>query len=147
MISLDRTVILFYIVLYMLLTRFLLSALFFSSYFKLHNLTHLRADVSTDDHTTADGFALSYLQSSIFNLQQHLPYLSNISRHPINQYHFTHYHDLTMLHPTQPRLIRNSNFPRFATVRQNWCNTTPKNFSPVASKVNPASKLTYHLTP
>ena len=34
------------------------------------------------------------------------------------------YHpDHATLHPTQPHLIRNSKFPRFTTVQQNWSNT------------------------
>ena len=48
----------------------------------------------------------------------------NISRHPTDQSHPKHHHDHTTLHPTQPCLIRNSNFPCFKTLQQNWSNAT-----------------------
>ena len=55
----------FRILLYALFPWFPWSTLFsFHSYFKLHNLTHLGVDVSTDDHPTTDSFALSHLWSS-----------------------------------------------------------------------------------
>ena len=41
----------------------------------------------------------------------------NISQHPINQSHPTYHPDNSSLRPTQPRLIRNSKFPRFTTAQ------------------------------
>ena len=41
----------------------------------------------------------------------------------INRSHRMYHPDHATLHPTQPHLIRNSKFPRFTTVQQNWSNT------------------------
>ena len=43
---------------------------------------------------------------------------------PIDHSHPTYHPDHTTLRPIQPRLTRNSKFPRFTTVQQNWSNTT-----------------------
>ena len=50
--------------------------------------------------------------------------LSTDSWHPVNQSLPTYYPDYTTLHPTQHRLIHNSNFPLFTKIQQNWSNTT-----------------------
>ena len=84
----------------------------FPSYFKLHNLTYLGIDVSTHDMTIPP----QTLDNHILNLHkntQHIP--KNIKGHPINQSHPTHNPDHKTLHPTQPRLIRNSKFHNSTT--------------------------------
>ena len=73
-------------------------------------------------HDYAATVALNY---HILNLHINThPILKKISQHPINQSHFTHHPDHIMLHPTQTRLIHNSEFPNFTTVQQNWSSTT-----------------------
>ena len=94
------------------------------------------------DHTTGDGFELSYLQS-----QQHPPYYEEHCWHPINQSHPTYHPDHTTLYPTQSRVIRNNKFPCFTTVQQNWSKHNTNKSSSVASNLNPASQITHHLTP
>ena len=71
------------------------------------------------DHTTIDSFEL-YPQSS----QQNTPYHEEHQSTPYHQSHPTHHLDHMMLHPIQPCLICNSNFPGFTTVQQSWSNTT-----------------------
>ena len=124
---LSSQAILFQILLYALFPRFPWSTLHpFPSYFNFHNLTYLGIDVSTHDMIIPLQTALNY---QILNLHNNThPITKNISRHPIYQSHPTHHPDHKILHPTQPRLIRNSKFPRFTTVQQNWSNTTLINF-------------------
>ena len=64
------------------------------------------------------------LHYHIHNLHNTQIIPKNISRHPTDQSHPKHHHDHKTLHPTQPCLIRNSNFPCFKTVQQNWSNAT-----------------------
>ena len=59
----------------------------------------------------------------ILNLYNTQPITKNISQHPINQSHLTHHPDHTT-HPTQPPVIRNSKFPHFTTLQENWSNVT-----------------------
>ena len=112
----------FQILLYSFFPRFPWSTLLpFPSYFNFHNFTYLGIDVSTHDMTIPPQTALNY---HFLNLHSNTQLITNsISRQPINQPHPTHHPDHTTLHPTQPRLIRNSKFPRFTTVQQNWSNT------------------------
>ena len=123
----------FQILLYALIPRFPWSILLtFPSYFKFHKPVYLGVHVSTDDMTIPLQTALNY---HIFDLQNNThPIPKNISQHPINQSHPTHHPDHSMLHPTQPRLIRNSKFLRFTTVQQNWSNTTLINLSPLLQR-------------
>ena len=120
---LSSQAILFQIFLHALFPQFPLSTLLpFTNYFKLHNLMYLEVDVLIDDMTIPLQTALNY----IFDLYNKThPIHKNISRsHSINQSHLTHHTDHTMLHPMQPQLIHKSKFPCFATVQQNWSNTT-----------------------
>ena len=80
----------FQILLYAVLPQFLrLTFLLFPSYFKLHNLTCLDVDVSTDDMTIPLQTALSY---HVFNLHNNTyPIPKNISCHLIDQYHPKHH--------------------------------------------------------
>ena len=120
---LSSQAILFQILLYALFTQFPWSTLLlFPSYFKFHNLAYLGVHVSTDDMTIPPQTTLNY---QIFDLHNNThPILKNIDRHPIDQSHPTHHPDHMMIHSMQPRLIRNSKFPRFTTVQPNWFNTT-----------------------
>ena len=120
---LSSQAILLQILLYALFPRFPWSTLLpFSSYFNFHNLTYLGNDVSIHDMTILLQMALNYHILNLHNSTH--PITNNISQHPINQSHPTHHPDHTMLHPMQPHLIRNSKFPCFTTVQQNWSNTT-----------------------
>ena len=122
----------FQILLYTLFPRFPWSTLLpFPSYFNFYNLTYLGIDVSTDDVTIPPQTALNY---QILNLHNNTHLITKNSRPPINQSYPTHHPDHTTLHPTQPRLIRNSTFPRFTTVQQNWFNTTLINLPPLLQK-------------
>ena len=114
----------FQILLYALFPRFPWSTLLsFPSYFNFHNLTYLGIDVSTHDMTIPPQTDLNY---DILDLRNNShPITKSVSRHPINKPHPTHHPDHTTLHPTQPRLIGNSKFPRFTTVQQNWSNIFP----------------------
>ena len=134
----------FQILLYTLFPWFpWLTLLPFPSLFNFHNLTYLGTDVSTHEITIPPQMALNY---QILNYHNNThPITKNISRHPINQSHPTHYPDHMTLHPTQPRLICKSKFPRFTIVQQNWSNTTLINL-PYCFKDKPASRLTHHLT-
>ena len=125
----------FQILLYALFPRFPWSTLLpFPSYFKLHNLTYLGVDVSTDDMTVPPQTTLNY---HIFDLHNNTHHISkNTSRQPIDQSHPTHHPDHTTIHPTQPRLIRISKFPRFTIVQQNRPNTTMINL-PLCFKDKP----------
>ena len=96
-----------------------------------HNLMYLGIDISTHDMTIPPQAALNYILN--FRNNTH-PITKNISRHPINQSHPTRHPDHTTLHPTQPRLIRNSKFSRFTTVQQHWSNTTLINFPPLLQR-------------
>ena len=113
----------FQILLYALFPRFPWSTLLpFPSYFNFPNLTYLGIDISRHGMTILPQAALN---DHILNLHSNThPIMKNISQHPINQSHPTHHPDHTMLHPTQPRLIRNSKLLRFTAVQQNWSNTT-----------------------
>ena len=104
----------FQIVFYAFFPRFPWSTLLsFPWYFMLHDLTYLGADISTDDRTIPPLTSLNY---EIFDRHDNThPIPKNISRHPINQPHFTHHPDHKTLHPTQPHFIRNSKFLRFTT--------------------------------
>ena len=114
----------FQILLYALFPRFTYSTLL---PFKFHNFTFLGVDVSTILPQTA-------LNNHTFDLHFNTHLILNNSRFPINQSHPTHHPDHSMLHPMQPRLIRNSKFPRLITVQHNSSN-----------KINPAaSQLTHH---
>ena len=111
------------ILLYALLPWFPWSMLLpFPSYFNFHNLMYLGIDVSTYDMTipseTPLNYCILYLQSKTHSIRK------NLSQHPINQSHPTHHPDHTTFHPMQPRFIRDSKFPDFTTVQQNWSNKT-----------------------
>ena len=116
----------FQILLYVLFPRFPWSTLLpFPSYFNFHRVTYFGIDVSTIPPQMA-------LNDHILNLHNNThPITKNISRHPVNQSHPTHHPDHTTIHPTQPRLIHNSKFPRFTTVQQNWSNTKLINLPPL----------------
>ena len=91
-----------------------LTLLSFPWYFKLHDLTYLGADISTNAMTIPLQKSMNY---EIFDRHDNTqPIPKNISRHPINQPHSTHHPDHTTLHLTQPHFIRNSKFLRFVTV-------------------------------
>ena len=95
----------FRILLYALFRQFPWSNLFFTSYFKLCNLTYLKVDVSTDDMTISLQTAFNY---HIFRLQNSThSVLKNISQQPINQSSHT-YPDQMMFNPTHPQLFCNS---------------------------------------
>ena len=112
----------FQILLYALFPRFSWSTLLlFPSYSNFHNLTYLGIDVSTHDMIIPPQTALNYTLD-LHNMTH--PITKNITRHPINQSQHTHHPDHTRLHPTQPRLICNSKFPRLTTVQRNRSNTT-----------------------
>ena len=83
----------FQILLYALSTRFP-----FPSYFKLHNLTYLGADISTYYMTIPLQMALNYHIFDLYNKTHLIP--KSISRHPIDQSDPTH-PDHTTIHPTQ----------------------------------------------
>ena len=118
---LSSQVILFQILLYALFPRFPWSTLLpFPSCFNFHNLTYLGTDVSTHDMTIPPQMALNYILDLRNNTH---PITKNISQYPINQSHPTHHPDHTTLLPMQPHL-RNSKFPQFTKVQQNWSNTT-----------------------
>ena len=122
-----------------------LTLLPFLSYFNFHNLTYLGINVSTNDMTIPPQMILNYLILDLYNNTH--PIMKNISQQPINQSHPTHHPDHITLLLMQPCLIRNSKFPHFTTVQQNWSNKTLINLPiPVASKINPASQLLHHLT-
>ena len=106
----------FQIPLHALFLRFLPSTLYpFPSYFNYHNLTYLGVDVSTHDMTIPPQAVLNY---HILDLHSNIHAITkNLNRHPNNQSYPTHCPDHTTLHPMQPRLIRNSKFPRFTTVQ------------------------------
>ena len=100
--------ILFQILLYAFFPRFPWSTLLpFPSYFKL--------DVLTDKMTITPQTALIYIFDHNINTQ---PIPKDISRHPTDQSHRTHYPDHAMLLPTQPQLIRDSKCSSFTTVQQ-----------------------------
>ena len=95
----------FRILLYALFRQFPWSNLFFTSYFKIFNLTNLKFDVSTDDMTITLQTAFNY---HIFRLQNSThSVLKNISQQPINQSSHTH-PDQMMFNPTHPQLFCNS---------------------------------------
>lgn len=95
----------FRILLYALFRQFPWSNLFFTSYFKIFNLTNLKFDVSTDDMTITLQTAFNY---HIFRLQNSThSVLKNISQQPINQSSHTH-PDRMMFNPTHPQLFCNS---------------------------------------
>ena len=106
----------FQIFLYALFPRFPWSTLLsFPWYFMLHDLTYLGAHILTDDMTIPPQTSLNY---EIFDRHGNThPIPKNISQHPINQPHSTHYPNHMMLHPMQPHFIRNSKFPRFTTLQ------------------------------
>ena len=107
---------------YALFSRFPWSTLLpFPSYFKLHNLTYLGIDVSTDDVTLPPQMALNYI-SSLFTTTPTLSRRTSVDTF-INRSHRIYHPDHATLHLTRPRLICNSKFPRFTTVQQNWSNT------------------------
>ena len=88
----------FQILLYALFPRFPWSIFLpFPSYFNFHNLTYLGTDVSTHDMTIPLQTALNYDTLNLHNNTH--PITKNISRHPINQSHPTHYPDHTTLPP------------------------------------------------
>ena len=106
----------FRILLYALFAQFPWSNLFFTSYFKLCNLTYLKVDVSTDDMTISLQTAFNY---HIFRLQNSThSILKNISQQPINQSSHTH-PDQMMFNPTYPHLFCNSKILCLTTVQQN----------------------------
>ena len=95
--------------------------LHFPSYFNFHNLKYLGIDASR--HMTIP--PQTTLNYHILNLHNNThPITKNISPHPISQSHPTHHPDHMTFHPKQPRLIRNSKFPRFTRVQQNSSNRT-----------------------
>ena len=95
----------FRILLYALFRQFPWSNLFFTSYFKIFNLTNLKFDVSTDDMTLTLQTAFNY---HIFRLQNSTQsVLKSISQQPINQSSHTHA-DQMMFNPTHPQLFCNS---------------------------------------
>ena len=101
-----------------LFSRFLWSTLlYFPSYFKLHSLTYLGVDISTDDMIIPPQTAFHYHIFDLHNNSHLIP--KNISQHPIDQSHPTQHPDPTTLHSTQPRFICNTKFPRSTTVEQN----------------------------
>ena len=79
-------------------------------------------DISMHDMTIPPQMALSFHLHNLHNNTQSLR--KNIIWHPINKSHPTYHPDHTILHPMQPRIIRNRKFPLFTTVQQNWSNTT-----------------------
>ena len=94
-------------ILYALFPRFPWSTrLPFPNYFSFHNLTYLGIDVSTHGMALPPQTALNDLILDLHNSTH--PITKNNSRHAINHSHPTHPDHVT-LHPTQPRLIRNSN--------------------------------------
>ena len=101
----------FHILIYARFSQFLWSNFLpFSSCFNFHNLSYLGIGVSTHSMTIPPQTALNY---SILNLHNNTrPITKNISRHPINQSHSSDHANHTMLHPMEPRLISNRNFPR-----------------------------------
>ena len=122
---LSSQVISFQILLYTLFPQFIWSTLLpFPSYFKLHNLMYLGVDVSTDDMTVPPQTTLNYNILDLHNNTHPIP-------KNIDQSKPTHHPDHTTLHPTQPCLIRNSKFPRFTTVQQNWSYATSINLPPL----------------
>ena len=95
----------FWILLYALFAQFPWSNLFFTSCFKIFNLTNLKFDVTTDDMTITLQTAFNY---HIFRLQNSThSVLKNISQQPINQSSHTH-PDQMMFNPTHPQLFCNS---------------------------------------
>ena len=85
----------------------------FSIYFNFHYLIYLGIDVSTHNIIIPPQMALNH---NIIDLHNNIhPITKNISQHPINQSHSTHHPDHTMLHSTQPHLIRNIKLPCFTT--------------------------------
>ena len=119
----------FQILLYALFRRFSWSTLLlFPSYSNFHNLTYLGIDVSTHDMIIPPQTTLNYTLD-LHNMTH--PITKNISRHPANQSQPTHHPDHTTLHPTEPRLIYNSKFPRLTAVQRNRSNTTLINLPPL----------------
>ena len=144
--------ILFQILLYALCRRSPWSTLLpLPRYLKLHNLTYLGAHVSTDDMTATSQMALNYHIFDLHNNTHLIP--KKFSRYTIDQSHPTYHPDQTTLRPIQPRLIRNSKFPRFTTVQQNWSNTTLLNLSrcfkgkPCFPTNTPLNCLNFHALP
>ena len=123
----------FQILLYALFPQFPWSTLLpFPSYFNFHEFTYLGINVSTHDMTIPQQTALNYHILDLHNNTN--PITKNISQHPINQSDPTHHPDHTTLHPTQPRLICNSKFPRFTTVQQNLSKTALINLPPLVQR-------------
>ena len=124
--SLSYQAIWFQNLLYAFSPRFPWSTLLlFPSYFNFHNLTYLGIDVFTHDMIIPPQTVFNY---HILNLQNNTHLITkNISLCTINQSHPTHHPDYTILRPAQPCLIRNSKFPCFTTVQQNWSYTTLTN--------------------
>ena len=90
---------------------FLVNLFPFPSYFNLHNLMYLGINISMNDMTIPQQTVLNNHVLSLHNNTH--PITKNISQHPINQSHPTHYPDHVTLSPpyTQPCLIHNSKFP------------------------------------